>query len=621
MLNTALARRLFTTVFLLALVATPAFRRGAEAAPITYYVSKNGSNADGRSWATAWNELNQINWTAVQPGDTILVDGGSTSMTYTSTLTYGKSGTSTAPITIQLASDAGRNGKAIIFGGRSTLLPYCGQSGYVLQSARNAGIVTGGYSWIALDGTKWGGFDVHGHNQHGIQLSSSASNLTFRHLDIWDNGSSVQSGSTWYPDQKGVSLSGSNITFERVEIHDNGQDAFQSGGGVSNLTIRRSWLYNSRAHPTLSGEPFNECRHSDGIQIYGGGVQSGITVEDSIFGPSFMQGFILGDSNTCPGGSACATINNVTVRNTLIVGGHGTSGNAGLLTKPDPANPPLNYVIDRVTSVRDVGDQWWNMTIDGSGHTVTNSIFVGGYALHIAGSPSASNNCSWQVNDQNNIAVDGDPGFVDATYAGVGTGFADFDFSLGGGTQCAGRGTTITSVAVLKGAGSATPTPTPIPPTATPTRTPTPTATSLPLAFEAEACTIAAPFTVTSGTPTYVSQSVETLDPAQGGRAACTFSITGAGDYVVKMLVNAASSSADSVFLNVDAEPTSPTAIWDIGPTTGYEWRTASWRGTGTVSQPQFNPKVFTLSAGSHQLIVRGREANVKVDKITIRSQ
>src|SRR5688572_3380963 len=94
----------------------------------TFYVSRNGSNGDGRSWAAAWSELSRINWAAVAPGDTILVDGGSTAcpslgpgyncgMVYNSTLTLGKSGTSSAPITVRLASDAGRNGTVIIDGG------------------------------------------------------------------------------------------------------------------------------------------------------------------------------------------------------------------------------------------------------------------------------------------------------------------------------------------------------------------------------------------------------------------------------------------------------------------------------------------------------------------------
>ena len=45
-----------------------------------YYVSKLGSNLDGESWASAWNELDQINWQMVQPGDAILIDGGDTGL-------------------------------------------------------------------------------------------------------------------------------------------------------------------------------------------------------------------------------------------------------------------------------------------------------------------------------------------------------------------------------------------------------------------------------------------------------------------------------------------------------------------------------------------------------------
>ncbi|HSW97262.1 MAG TPA: hypothetical protein VLF89_05540, partial [Candidatus Saccharimonadales bacterium] len=80
--------------------------RIGHAAGNTYYVSKNGNNADGTSWTSAWNELNQINWTTIQPGDTIFIDGGTSGMTYTTTMTVGKSGTSGSPITIVRATQA-----------------------------------------------------------------------------------------------------------------------------------------------------------------------------------------------------------------------------------------------------------------------------------------------------------------------------------------------------------------------------------------------------------------------------------------------------------------------------------------------------------------------------------
>lgn len=76
-----------------------------------YHVSKTGSNGNGLSWNQAWNELDQINWNAVQPGDTIYIDGGDTSVTYTTLLQSQKGGTSsTLPITIRRSEEPGHNG-------------------------------------------------------------------------------------------------------------------------------------------------------------------------------------------------------------------------------------------------------------------------------------------------------------------------------------------------------------------------------------------------------------------------------------------------------------------------------------------------------------------------------
>ena len=109
-----------------------------EAAPgDIYYVSKTGNNADGRSWATAWNELDQIDWSVIQPGDVILIDGGaiacpatcvnfpecvdysgdSCGMVYNTPLVVNANGTQDNPITIKLASESGKNGTVVIDGG------------------------------------------------------------------------------------------------------------------------------------------------------------------------------------------------------------------------------------------------------------------------------------------------------------------------------------------------------------------------------------------------------------------------------------------------------------------------------------------------------------------------
>jgi hypothetical protein len=65
--------------------------------------------------------------------------------------------------------------------------------------------------------------------------------------------------------------------------------------------------------------------------------------------------------------------------------------------------------------------------------------------------------------------------------------------------------------------------------------------------------------------------------------------------------------------------------VWDVPVTTGFANQLVSWRGNGVVSSnslsgfnAQFAPKVFSLSAGAHQLIIVGREANVQLGQITV---
>lgn len=430
----------------------------AAPAPTTWYISSSGNNIDGRSWTTAWNELDQIDWSVVGPGDTILLDGGKTvcaypkkvtgssntpesasggscGMVYESTLTIGKSGQPGNPITIRLAGESGRSGTAIIFGGRSSPLPYCGQTGYVWQTSgvRPIGINIGSYSNVVVDGTKWSGILVYGHNLSGIDLDNSSSAITIRNVEVYDNGNVMPSGA---PDQQGVALAGTGITFERVIIHENGQDEIQSGGRVSDFTLRRSWLYNERKAP--DGSFWNECRHSDGIQIYAGGEQSGITIEDSVIGPGFLQGVILGDSR--------AVIHDVTIRNTLWYG----SGNVNIMADDRYPVKARNWSIDRVTSDRNTGAIWHNTYFRGdpSQITITNSIFFGGRSMSVLSGGSYSNNCQYEVGGTT-VGTVVDPMYADSSVHGSSSTAADFE--LAPDSPCAGKGSGITSAEMLIG--------------------------------------------------------------------------------------------------------------------------------------------------------------------------
>ena len=138
------------------------------------------------------------------------------------------------------------------------------------------------------------------------------------------------------------------------------------------------------------------------------------------------------------------------------------------------------------------------------------------------------------------------------------------------------------------------------------------------LTFAADSGIISAPFFATNGT---ILQSLKT-DVADGGRAAYSFNIVNAGDYLVSAIVGALGGGQSSLYVNIDAEPADPLMIWDIPASSALTSQTVSWRGNGNgdPAAAQYLPKVFTLSAGDHQLIIRGRQANTILGAISIQA-
>ncbi|MDW8308304.1 MAG: hypothetical protein RMK20_02915, partial [Verrucomicrobiales bacterium] len=132
--------------------------------------------------------------------------------------------------------------------------------------------------------------------------------------------------------------------------------------------------------------------------------------------------------------------------------------------------------------------------------------------------------------------------------------------------------------------------------------------------FEAELGAITAPFFVEDGA---VGQAVHS-GLSDGGRATYAFSVEKSGDYMIRARVNAPFFQERTVYVNVDGEPAEPGMAWPIPITTGFQERTVSWLGDGTCIDPQFSPKVFRLDAGTHQLIVRGQEPNVRLDRFSV---
>jgi hypothetical protein len=135
------------------------------------------------------------------------------------------------------------------------------------------------------------------------------------------------------------------------------------------------------------------------------------------------------------------------------------------------------------------------------------------------------------------------------------------------------------------------------------------------LSFPAPSGTITAPFTVNNGS---LYQATTTTVVVSGGKAVYNFTTTNSGQYAIQALVNAPDTAANSFYVNIDGQPTDPTMIWDIPITTGFQQRIVNWRGNGTDANSQFVPALFNLTAGAHQLIIVGREANTGLQQVSL---
>jgi hypothetical protein len=405
----------------------------------TFYVSKNGNNLDGSSWATAWNELDQIEWDRVQADAIIYLDGGDTEMRYETELQIGASGTQDAPIRILASTETGHEGQIIFFGGRSLELPYCGQESYdnpANEQLRENGIRSNDNDYIVIDGQRWRGIQIHGYRDSGIRLDAQSSNITVQYVEVYDNGEAVERDDGWKPDHAGVRLAGANMLFRRVIIHDNGHDAFQSLDGdnnIQNFRLEQSWLHNSRVHPNVD-ESFNYCTHTDGMQIYDGGLISGIGIYESIIGPGFTQNLLLGQTRNDEG--SWADIENVTLQDVVFT----KAADNNVIAYRD--SNPANWLLDHVT-IDCLATKSHCLRIQNSNHQVQNSIVINGLITFPDGLGSYSGNCMWNARGFE-IGEEADPLFEDVSDSDV---FSLDNYTPASNSPC--QGSRMTSVEQL----------------------------------------------------------------------------------------------------------------------------------------------------------------------------
>ncbi len=460
----------------------------------TYYVSKNGTgtNPTGSFTTTNWTELNQIVWSSLQPGDTILLDGGTTAcptlgpanncgMVYTTSLNIGKSGAQGSPITIKLGSagtaiiDGGINPNTTTLNGSATQCPEYeaaddrGSLPFVSgsTSTRGTGVNFNNFQWIVLDGAKWGGIEIRNHTTYGVNFGSSSNNIA-RYLKVHHNTNlaDISNGSV------GVTQGylSSNNSLSRSEIFRNGQDATRGGG--DNFTLEENYIHD------------HYCNHPDGIQAFiptgncdmprnvsNLGLMNTLTIRRNIFDRVGLQPIFLGENNilqdpvdNCPSDPPGhdSWVENATIQDNLLIYGqdmikskNGKSKNWNIFNNTIYLSHgwTIEFCCASPGAIAPmtINNNIFNTTPDGTDPARQSSFYFG------TAPTTFSNNCLYltrgSVPSGTGNLVNTNPLF---------TNIAAGDFSLQSNSPCAGRGSTLTSVGQLlsETGGTVGPTPT-----------------------------------------------------------------------------------------------------------------------------------------------------------------
>lgn len=132
-----------------------------------YVDAARGLLGDGASWATAWSRFADIDWSAVRPGDTVWVSGGSAGTVYAETLVVNASGRPGAPVTITAGRGRGHEARPVIDG--MATHPY--------------GIVMNGRDHVVVSG-----FLVRDHAEAGVSVREAHAGVVVERMDIQAGG-------------------------------------------------------------------------------------------------------------------------------------------------------------------------------------------------------------------------------------------------------------------------------------------------------------------------------------------------------------------------------------------------------------------------------------------------
>jgi len=216
---------------------------------ILYVSDRAAGEETGASWADCW-ALNSINWPAVKPGTTLIVNGGPTGgvLDYAAALSIGTSGTSNNPIVIQTAKDSGHNGRVKLTG-----IDFSSRSWITIDGSKNPNFVPNNTQDIIQN------INLEASNPFGtgVYASGSPQGLRILWTDVHDTGSSH---GIWI-NATGGSMSDVEIGY--CHVHDNWQDGINASSGG-----QQAYGATQIHHCIVEGNGDDGIQWPSGVDIY-----------------------------------------------------------------------------------------------------------------------------------------------------------------------------------------------------------------------------------------------------------------------------------------------------------------------------------------------------------------
>lgn len=323
------------------------FGASAKSYGAAYYVDNaaNGAN-NGHAWNDAWESFADINWSNINPGDTIYISGGSTSKTYNERLSINDSGSSGKPITVDSGANSpypgGHSGQVRIDGQntRSSCVSVSGNyitvKNLYCEDATSDGMRADNRNNVIFEGNT-----LHSIDGSAIDFHNVNSGVIRGNTITTDNSNSSQT------DGIVVYSGSSNITIEKNWIKLTNQigghnDCIQSNKS-SNLTIRWNYCENTKAN-TSDAQGIYTTEMTGYVKVYGNIInvtQGPVAIANRNLSVGNSVTYIINNTVKC-GGYRCIRItedrnpivkNNIiwqtgSSRYTLVVEGwSGTAGN------------------------------------------------------------------------------------------------------------------------------------------------------------------------------------------------------------------------------------------------------------------------------------------------------